>query len=194
MKPDFNRAQNAATELLLKQTINSLYLDARNFILPDGIIIDTVQNFSELTQCPITELGIGLIDGACLLQQGSHQIILYDDTIRNEQRKHWGIIHELGHACLGHSCDDRKYEIEAHFFAAQLVSPEIVLVDICKRKGCITAYDLYTNFNLSLEAAQKRIRTLQQRPCYNYDDVDRQLLEKFSPVLDEALHFCYHVS
>ena len=189
MKPDFNRAQNAATELLLKQTINSLYLDARNFILPDGIIIDTVQNFSELTQCPITELGIGLIDGACLLQQGSHQIILYDDTIRNEQRKHWGIIHELGHACLGHSRDDRKDEIEAHFFAAQLISPEIVLIDICKRRGHLSDYDLYNNFNLSLEAAQKRIRTLQQRSCYNSGEIDRKLLEKFTPVLDRSFAF-----
>ena len=189
MKPDFDRAQNAATELLLNQTIDSLYLDARNFILPDGIIIDTVQNFSELTQCPITELGIGSIDGACLLQQGSHQIILYDDTIRNEQRKHWGIIHELGHACLGHSRDDRKDEIEAHFFAAQLVSPEIVLIDICKRRGHLSDYDLYNNFNLSLEAAQKRIRTLQQRSCYNSGEIDRKLLEKFTPVLDRSFTF-----
>ena len=189
MKPDFDRAQNAATELLLRQTIDSLYLDARNFILPDGIVIDTVQNFSELVQRPITELGVGSIEGACLLRHGRYKIILYDDTIRNEQRKHWGIIHELGHACLGHSRDDRKAEIEAHFFAAQLVSPEIVLVDIYKRRGHLSDYDIYNNFNLSLEAAQKRIRTLRQRSCYNSGEIDRKLLEKFTPVLDRSFAF-----
>lgn len=36
MKPDFDRAQNAATRLLLTQNIDSLYIDARNFTLPDA--------------------------------------------------------------------------------------------------------------------------------------------------------------
>ena len=43
MKPDFDRAQNAATRLLLTQNIDSLYIDARNFTLPDGLIIDSMQ-------------------------------------------------------------------------------------------------------------------------------------------------------
>lgn len=34
MKPDFDRAQNEATKLLLAQEIDSLYIDARNFVLP----------------------------------------------------------------------------------------------------------------------------------------------------------------
>lgn len=194
MKADFDRAQNAATELLLNQTINSLYLDVRNFVLPEGVIIDTVQNFSELTQCPIAELGIGPIDGACLLQHGQRKIILFDDTIPNEQRKHWGIAHELGHACLGHSHDDRKDEVEAHFFAAQLLSPEIVLVDIRRRQGYISEYDLFNNFNLSLEAAKKRIHTLQKRPCYNSGEIDWRLLEKFTPVLNRGFAFCSNAS
>lgn len=52
MKPDFEKAQNAATELLLGQNIDSLYIDARNFKLPSNIIIDSIQNFSQLTHYP----------------------------------------------------------------------------------------------------------------------------------------------
>lgn len=194
MKPDFDRAQNAATELLLQQDITSLCVDARNFVLPKDIIIDSMQNFSALSQYPISELRSRHIDGACLLRQGDYRIILYDDTISNEQRKHWGIVHELGHAYMNHTSDDKNAEIEAHFFAAQLVTPEIVLVEMCKRQGSLSAYDVYNNFNVSFQSAQKRIQTLQKRPCYNYSGIDRQLLEKFSPAIDEAIHRRSHVS
>lgn len=194
MKPDFDRAQNAATKLLLQQNITSLYLDARKFVLPDGVHIDTVQNYKRLTCGSGSELKLDLIDGACLVQSGPLRIILYDDTIWNEQRKHWGIAHELGHICLGHTCDDSVHEIEAHFFAAQLVAPEIVLLDICKRQGRISVYDLCDTFNISFEAAHKRIHTLQKRTCYNFGDIDRQLLEKFAPVLDRKLSFSSNAS
>lgn len=51
MKPDFDRAQNEATKLLLAQEIDSLYIDARNFVLPENIIIDSMQNFCALSDC-----------------------------------------------------------------------------------------------------------------------------------------------
>ena len=91
MKPDFEKAQNAATELLLGQNIDSLYIDARNFKLPSNIIIDSIQNFSQLTHYPLSLLNTDKIDGALVLSQGNKKIILYDDDISNEQRKHWGI-------------------------------------------------------------------------------------------------------
>lgn len=186
MKPDFEKAQNAATELLLEQNIDSLYIDARNFILPSNIIIDSIQNFSRLTNDPLPLLNIGSIDGALVLSQGRQRIILYDDSIANEQRKHWGIIHELGHIYLGHTDDSKKSEIEAHFFAAQLVSPEIVLWNIYKRQGRLSDVDLSTYFNLSSEAATKRIQTLNRRACYNSAADDKELLSKFIPVLDRV--------
>ena len=184
MKPDFEKAQNAATNLLLQQNIDSLFIDVRNFTLPDSIHIDTMQNFCKLTNYPISSLDNGAIDGACLLRKGPHRIILYDEGIPNEQRKHWGIAHELGHAVLGHVDDNKEAEIEAHFFAAQLIAPEIVLLEICKRQGRLSDHDLFSHFNLSYEAAAKRIQTLRHRYCYNYGAMDKQLLEKFSPILD----------
>ena len=194
MKPDFERAQNTATELLLQQDIKSLYIDVRDFKLPDCIHIDSIQNFCSLTGFPSTELADGNIDGACLLKKGPHRIILYDDQIENEQRKHWGICHELGHVFLDHSDDNKESEIEAHFFAAQIVMPEIVLWDILKRKGSITDYDIYESFNVSYMAANKRIDTLQRRSRFNSSLRDKQLLEKFKPLLDQEFSWKYEVS
>ena len=62
MKPDFDRAQNAATRLLLTQNIDSLYIDARNFTLPDGLIIDSMQNFCALGEVPIEKLNLSCIN------------------------------------------------------------------------------------------------------------------------------------
>ena len=186
MKPDFEKAQNAATELLLGQNIDSLYIDARNFKLPSNIIIDSIQNFSQLTHYPLSLLNTDKIDGALVLSQGNKKIILYDDDISNEQRKHWGIIHELGHIHLGHTDDCKNSEIEVHFFAAQLVSPEIVLWDICRRKGQLTDTDIFTHFNLSYEASTKRIQTLSHRLRYNSAASDKELLNKFVPILDRV--------
>lgn len=184
MKPDFDKAQNAATKLLLKQDINSLFIDVRSFSLPEAVFIESMQNFCNVTGFPISELNSGHIDGACLLKQGKARIVLYDDNIINESRKHWGIAHELGHVFLNHTNDNRESEIEAHFFAAQLIAPEIVLWELCKRKGSLSDYDLPLYFNLSYEAATKRITTLRRRARYNYADIDKQLLQKFTPVIN----------
>lgn len=187
MKPDFDRAQNAATRLLLTQNIDSLYIDARNFTLPDGLIIDSMQNFCALGEVPIEKLNLSCINGALFFQCAPYQLILYDDSIENEQRKHWGIIHELGHVVMKHPSDACTYEVEAHFFAAQLVAPEIVLIEIAKRQGSLSAYDIFSNFNMSYAAAEKRTHTLEQRPCYNSEEIDKQLLQKFLPIIDRAM-------
>lgn len=194
MKPDFDKAQNTATELLLRQNINSLYIDVRNFTLPSYITIDSMQNYASITGFPLYCLEQSNIEGALLLKQGSQYVILYDDNIRNESRKHWGVVHELGHLLLGHTDDDRKSEIEAHFFTAQVVTPEIVLWNICKRQGALYDYELPNRFNISCEAATKRIQTLQRRNCYNCSSIDTQLLERFSPILDREIHSRKHVS
>ena len=184
MRPDFDKAQDAATKLLLQQNISSLSIDVKTFILPGNIFIDSMQNFCKLSGLSINELPKERIDGACVLRDRGIVIILYDETIGNEQRKHWGIVHELGHVMLDHTKDDQKEEIEAHFFAAQIVMPEIVLWTIAKRCGSLSSYEIYNHFNVSLEAASKRIKTLKRRNCYNYSKIDQDLLEKFNPLIE----------
>ena len=48
MQPDFHTAQITATKLLLKQNINSLHIDVRNFKFDKNIVIDSVQNYAKI--------------------------------------------------------------------------------------------------------------------------------------------------
>lgn len=188
MKPDFDRAQDAATALLLRQDLHTLHIDVRDFHLPPNIIIDSFQNYYDFTGTPISNLNTKSLEGACTIGRGKERLILYDDSISYEPRKHWGIAHELGHVYLGHTVDNREAEIEAHFFAAQLVAPEIVLLNMAKRQGHLYGYELPEHFNISGEAAEKRVSCLKKRCGYNYGVNDRLLEERFAPILDKELY------
>ncbi len=187
MRPDFNRAQDTATALLVQQNLCSLYIDVRDFCLPANIIIDSVQNFCKCTGQSISDFSAKNLDGACTIKRSGKSIILYDDDISYVPRKHWGIVHELGHVYLGHTSDDRNSEIEAHFFAAQIVTPEIVLINIAKRQGHLSLSDLTEHFNVSLESAEKRISCLNRKYSYNYGENDKLLEARFSPILDKEI-------
>lgn len=188
MKPDFNKAQNSATELLLSQNVSGLYIDVRQFELPKSIIIDSAQNFCRITGFQAKNLENCNIDGACTLKRGNTNIVLYDDSMVNDQRKHWGIAHELGHIYLEHQTDQPICEIEAHFFAAQVTMTEIALIKICQLQGGrITANDIYCNFNASFEAAQRRIITLNNRDCWSSGCLDKQLEKMLSPYIVNAV-------
>lgn len=187
-KPDFDFAQNTATKLLLNQDITSLFVDIRQFDLGHNIKIDTIQNYSKVTGTPLIDLHTESITGAIVCKKHGINLILYDDDEPNERRKHWGITHEVGHVYLNHENDDRKSEIEAHFFAAQVVAPEIVLWGIVKEKSLLTSDDLYNHFNISHEAADKRISTLKKRGYYNYGAIDKELFSKYVPLFSDMLH------
>ena len=54
-KPDFEKAQNAATDLLLQQNISGLYVDVRKFSFDRPIKIDSLQNYARITERPVTD-------------------------------------------------------------------------------------------------------------------------------------------
>lgn len=187
-RPDFDRAQNAATDLLLKQNIDGLYIDIRKFSFDRPIKIDSVQNYARITKRPVTDFICDKFNGCCVVKHPRCSVILYDDSETNECRKHWGIVHEVGHIYLGHDQDQEVEEIEAHFFAAQIIMPECVIHGIASVTGRVTAYDVYSHFNASYESAQKRLNTFNRRGCWSCSDRDKQLLAKFRPYIDQHFH------
>lgn len=183
-KPDFERAQNTASELLLKQKIDGLYIDVRNFSFDRRIIIGSLQNYAQITKRPIEDFICEQFNGCCLVKHPRCSLVLYDDNEPNECRKHWGIAHEIGHIYLDHKQDLEIEEKEAHFFAAQLIMPECVIHEIASLMGgSITAYDIYSHFNVSYKSAQKRIDTIIRRGCMSWAERDQLLLEKFRPFI-----------
>ena len=86
-KPDFEKAQNAATDLLLQQNISGLYVDVRKFSFDRPIKIDSLQNYARITERPVTDFTCDKISGCCLVKHPRCSIILYDENEMNEYRK-----------------------------------------------------------------------------------------------------------
>lgn len=184
MTPDFELASKTATRLLIKQNLSSLFIDVREFRL-NKITIDTIQHYSEIVGKQVSDFICNEISGCFLLKLNNDiNIILYNDNEKNKERKHWGIAHELGHIYLNHDIDNDIAEIEANFFAAQLIMPEVVLRELARRRKCIDESFLTNNFNVSLESARKRVATLKRRQSFIPTPLDNMLLHKVAGLLD----------
>jgi hypothetical protein len=116
---------------------------------------------------------------------GRFYLIIFDDSLKNTPRLRWSIAHELGHIFLGHfvnfeatslhedGLSDEKYgvlEKEAHWFAAQLLSPKPALY-IFKYKD--RPEYLSQLCNISYYAAAKRAAELS---AADYDSSGNYLL------------------
>lgn len=186
MSPNFEKAQLFATKLLLLQNLNSLYIDIRKFKFDRPIIIDSYQHYAEVTHRPFYDFFCDEQNGCGVFKLKSGlNVILYDDYESCEERKHWGIVHEVGHIYLGHNSDEKIEEIEAHFFTAQITMPEIALLYAYKCQGKLTAEDIHCNFNASLESANRRIHTLTHK-IKSFNRYDKILLEKLKPCIENA--------
>ena len=53
--PDFKKAQQLATQLLLRQNIDSLKIDVRSFKFDKRVCIDSIQHYSQVTHIPIEQ-------------------------------------------------------------------------------------------------------------------------------------------
>lgn len=191
-KADFKRARHLATELLLKQDLDSLFINVIDFDIDIPVKIDSVQNYAKLTNRPISDFICDGFDGCFVLKYPRCNVILYDETETNIARRNWGIAHELGHLYLEHETDGRIQEREANVFASQLIVPEAVLYSILVHKGNIKIKDLTNNFNVSKECAKNRLKSFVKRLDFiNIDSkLNKKLSEKFNPHIERC--FCKH--
>ena len=83
-KPNFNRAQNEATKLLLSQKISSLFIDVRKFSFDRKIIIDSVQHYAHVLHRPISNFVCDEFSGCCVIPHPRCNLVLYDDRETNE--------------------------------------------------------------------------------------------------------------
>ena len=186
--PDFDAAKSAAVNLLLQQSITELNFDVRKFHFDRKILIDSIQRYSRIVnRNPSEFMGDGIEGTYNVNLSNGYSLILYDDSCPNARRKHWGITHEVGHVYREHTEDSRNNEIEAHFFAAELVAPEVALLYLAEQLGNVTVDDIYQLFNISYEAAYKRIRTLCNKRFFDANQIDSELLYKLKPLLNQYI-------
>lgn len=164
MKPNYNKAEHLARQLILKQRYSAFNIDPKCLVLSKNIIFESFQNYSTKVwmNSPFI-VGRNLLDSGCLLKYKGINLILYNDTIKKERLK-WTLAHELGHVLLEHKKDTSVEEIEANCFATELLMPQIVMLELnCLIDGRLDARIVCDMFGVSKTAARKRCDALANR-------------------------------
>ena len=169
-KPNFKKANTLANEILVaSSTIISFPVNAKRIIKEWTDI--KVLSFKCAHEYDIDIEAFGSESSVLLCKDGMY-IVFYDQN-KNVPHIKYSILHEFGHYRFGHKLGnyteaDEEYghmEVEANCFAAQLLMPEQVLIELEKRGAIISESFLVNNFGVSITAAKKRINT---RGKYNY--------------------------
>lgn len=121
-------------------------------------------------------------------------IIFFNDApyIMNERKK-FSLGHEFGHYMMNHDLNNKSdyslYEVEANFFAAQLLMPEQVINELRRRGMQITQEYLQRWFGVSKSAAKKRIETLRKVDYTHRTDeekeMDNYIVSKFQDFINK---------
>ena len=186
-RPNFRKAKSLATQLLYSQSKKTdLKTNIESLAFDKNIKFVTIQDFCDKTKNSILCFQCSdnnLPDGMCqYIEKTDTYVVLYNQSLF-PHRKKWTIAHELGHIYLGHTEDNDIAEIEAHFFAAQLLMPEQVVLYLKDlNDGDITAEKLVELFDVSFESATKRINTIKKAPT-NFVLSDHILLPKYKDLL-----------
>lgn len=197
IKPNFKLCEKLATQLLARQSINSTKIDVQSLKYDKTIIFDSIQNYAITTNTniedfinPETQM---LSDGCCIpMYDEDIYVVLYNDKIQSDEHLNWTLGHEVGHIYMGHRKDSDIEEIEAHFFAAQLLMPEYVLFMIDKKWG-LHVDDIYMLFNVSMPAANKRLNTYNKKHFINVNSFDRDIYEMMEKYI-EAYYYIENAS
>lgn len=186
--PDFELARTTAYQLLLQQKNPCIGMDARNVVIPGkALVFDTLQEYASVTGVSLRELTAdGKISLGCHVNIADKVYLLLHNENINSDCENWTNIHEIGHICLGHENNGDKEEVEAHFFAACFLMPDPVLRTIDANGLAINKTLLMEFFNVSSEAALKKLKTLSKGDFITIydDDITRALYRDIRYILD----------
>jgi len=170
MKPDFDKAYQIANDVLLQSsTISSIPFDPA-LHLKEETDIKLMKYLTAKRKYGLAVPDLG--SDEALIVEDSGRFIIFYNHLAYEPRKKWSITHEMGHFYLGHNLDFKniseelraKQEIEANFFAAQLLMPDAVIWRLVELYQIdINPSFLENRFGVSNEAASKRIETLYKQ-------------------------------
>ena len=176
-EPRFELCENLANLVLYSSELTCTTIETKNLTVGEDIVFDSMQEFIRLTGADLERFmhNDGYLKDACTLKYGNIYIILYNENA-DKRRLNWSIAHELGHVLLGHDTNpkcDKKYcknknicnieEVEAHWFAAQLLMPEYIIFIMREMLKDLDEKDIYFLFNVSEDAALKRIKNTSSK-------------------------------
>lgn len=177
--------------------------DIREFPIPvkkikcKGVKICSYQKYAEITGATLEQITLRHeLDDAFLLRglRPGITLILYNKGKYPPRMKHT-LWHEIGHIKCEHKKHSEKEEIEAHFFAAQITAPNVLIKALYKRGYSISTQFLMECFGISKEAAEKKMEYLRKYTFNHSNEYDDSLLEQFSQYLSKKYppkNSCYY--
>ena len=163
-KPDFSKAYSKANDILVFSKIISKFpYSTKKLIGEQPNITCKSYNQAHLYNVDIEAFGS---ESAVAIQNEDGKTIIFYNQDETRERIRFSTLHEDGHIVLDHNLENKDkdvydiYEIEANYFAAQLLMPEQILREFQRRGKRITKQFLIENFDVSESAAQKRLDTL----------------------------------
>lgn len=123
--------------------------------------------------------------------------ILFFNEVKPESHTNYSILHELAHYILNHKMKNvsseiyKKQELEANYFAAQILMPEQLLRFIKQQGVKVSVSFLTRNFGVSEQAAKRRIITLGKTDTSWYSNAEKEfddiILKLYIPMIQ---HLC----
>lgn len=188
-KPDFKLATNTADIFLLTAGITQFPFSLKKLLKKITLYNISICSYSKAKQkYGIDPSKLGSNDGETVKRADKYIIFYNDDRLKTRQR--WTIAHEIGHIVMKHSFENvdeqlySKMEVEANFFAAQLLIPNQIINIAIERGYIITVDFIIRNFNVSEEAAIKKLETVNKNYKYNYKKDDDSLNILFRGFVD----------
>lgn len=184
-KPNFQLAYEKANEILASSEVISNFPYSTTALIKEQSNI-VCRKFSKAHKYDVDIEAFGS-KSALIMNLDDNHIIFYNQDECPERVK-FSILHEFGHKRNNHifkySSEEiyGKYEIEANYFAAQLLMPEQIIREFQKRGKKIDKSFLINTFGVSEPAAEKRISTLYKitwERCQKEKEYDDIILKKY---------------
>lgn len=182
LTPDFKAACEKANEILVCSNSITSFPFSMAKVIEDFTEIE-MRPFSSIFGHELSPEQItGSKDGA-LFTDGNGNYLMYYNEVMPQTRLRFTSGHETGHYMLNHDMElvtnyrqtndkrfeplYKKYEAESNMFAAELLMPEPIIIELFKRGCVITEKFLENTFKVSKEAAEIRIKNIKK--IYNWD-------------------------
>lgn len=143
---DYNRINKKILEVYIKNNVRSFSIDCISLIKNYGFKIWTFNDLKNKNR-ELYELCVTFSNDS--FNDINNKIIVYNEHNTNG-RIAFSLMHELGHFILEHIGESKQNEIEANYFASNILAPRMAIY----YAGCVNANDVHRIFKLTYEASE----------------------------------------
>ena len=181
-KPDFKKSYIAANEKLVKLPLGTTFPLKTAKIIEDFSDLE-LHSFNWAEKHGFLRIYFKS-ESAELYEQNGCYTIFYNETKPSTHSK-FSILHELFHYESNHDLNAgekntelyNKQEVEANFFAAEMLMPEPVIKELEKRGKKMDAKEIQKVFGTSAKAAEIRFKTLKSYPNFLRSNEEKEFDE-----------------